>query len=120
MRALGKLDLASYGEILRSSAIGVSLMVSPHPSYPPLEMAELGMLVLTNRFGAKDLSTWHTNITSLESVSVDGFAADLSELCRRFEANPDVGGEGRLLRADYLDEGPQFPFAGDVAGRLIG
>ena len=41
------------------SAIGISLMVSPHPSYPPLEMAHLGMLVLTNGFGAKDLSTWH-------------------------------------------------------------
>ena len=120
MRALGKLDLAGYGELLRTSAVGVSLMVSPHPSYPPLEMAELGLLVLTNRYAAKDLSSWHTNITSLSEFSVAGFAGDLIELCRRFEADPDIGAQGRLLRADYLDEGPQFPFAGEVAGRLLG
>jgi hypothetical protein len=120
MHALGKLDLAAYGELLRSSAIGVSLMVSPHPSYPPLEMAELGMLVLTNRFDAKDLSTWHTNITSLEAVSVDGFVTDLTTLCERFEADPSVGAGGRLLRPDYLDDGPQFPFAKEVAERLSG
>ena len=42
-------------------------MISPHPSYPPLDMAHLGMLVATNRFGAKDLSTWHQNIHSLAS-----------------------------------------------------
>jgi hypothetical protein len=120
MRSLGKLDLSAYGELLRTSAIGVSLMVSPHPSYPPLEMAELGMLVLTNRFDAKDLSTWHTNITSLETISVERFAHDLIALCRRFEADPTIGAEGRLLRPDYLDDGPQFPFAKEVAGLLTG
>ena len=59
LHSIGKLDLDAYAALLRGSAIGVSLMVSPHPSYPPLEMAHLGMLVLTNGFGAKDLSTWH-------------------------------------------------------------
>ena len=61
--------------LLRQSAIGISLMISPHPSYPPIEMAHLGMLVLTNRHEAKDLSTWHSNITSTSDLSADGLAA---------------------------------------------
>ena len=69
LRSSGKLDLDAYARLLRGSAIGVSLMVSPHPSYPPLEMAHLGMLVLTNGFGAKDLSSWHDNIRSVTDIS---------------------------------------------------
>ena len=57
MRALGKLDLDAYGSLLRESAVGLSLMVSPHPSYPPLDMAHLGLRVVTNGFGPKDLSS---------------------------------------------------------------
>lgn len=118
MHSLGKLDLPSYADQLRGSAIGMSMMVSPHPSYPPLEMAQLGLLVLTNRYGHKDLSAWHTNITSLGAPSVDSVAGDLAELCQRFESDPTVGDRGRLLREDYLDDGPQFPFADELAALL--
>lgn len=119
MRSLGKLDLESYADLVRESAVGISLMVSPHPSYPPLEMAQLGMLVLTNRFGQKDLSSWHTNISSLREVSVAGFADDLAALCRRFEADPTIGDQGTLLHTEYLEDGPQFPFADEVAATLF-
>ena len=30
-------------------------MLSPHPSYPPLEMAEAGVTTITNCYGGKDL-----------------------------------------------------------------
>lgn len=119
LRSLGKLSMAAYADLLRTSAIGVSLMISPHPSYPPLEMAHLGLLVLTNRFGDKDLSTWHTNISSLGAITEDGLAEDLSALCRRFAADPAIGERGRLLRPDYVDDGPQFPFAGEVVDALL-
>jgi hypothetical protein len=120
MYSLGKLNLHSYADLLRESAIGVSLMVSPHPSYPPLEMAELGLLVLTNRFREKDLSAWHTNISLLREVSVAGFGNDLAELCRRFESDSTTGDRGRLLHREFLDDGPQFPFADEVASLLRG
>jgi len=118
MQSLGKLSLSAYADLLRTSAVGISLMISPHPSYPPLEMAYLGLLVLTNRFGGKDLSSWHTNITSLGSITEAGLAADLTETCRRFVIDATVGDQGRLLRPDYLDVGPQFPFAHEVAELL--
>jgi O-antigen biosynthesis protein len=118
MEALGKLALSDYADLLQTSAIGISLMLSPHPSYPPLEMAHLGLLVLTNRFGAKDLSSWHTNITSMGAITERGLADDLGELCRRFDADPTAGDLGRLLHRDYVDIGPQFPFADEVAALL--
>lgn len=119
MRSLGKLDLPTYGDLLRNSAIGISLMASPHPSYPPLEMASLGLLVLTNRFGQKDLGDWHTNITSLAAFSAAGFGADLAALCGRFEADPTAGARGVLLHPELLDDGPQFPFAAEIARLLL-
>jgi beta-1,2-rhamnosyltransferase WsaF-like protein len=119
LRSRGKLGLEDYGRLLRDSAIGLSFMVSPHPSYPPLEMAHLGMLVLTNRFAAKDLSGWHTNIRSLDEVSIDGVATALADLCRLVEADPGIGDRGVSAMSDYLSDEPQFPFAPEVAGLLV-
>ncbi|MGK2851520.1 MAG: rhamnosyltransferase WsaF family glycosyltransferase [Candidatus Limnocylindrales bacterium] len=118
MRSLGKLDLPTYGDLLRTSAIGVSMMASPHPSYPPLEMAQLGMLVLTNRFDHKDLASWHSNIASLSAFSAGSFCADLELLCRRFVEDPTEGDRGVLLHPGFLDSGPQFAFADEIA-RLL-
>lgn len=118
LRSTGKLEQSAYGALLRESAVGVSLMVSPHPSYPPLEMAHLGMLVLTNRFASKDLSTWHENIVSLGSLSAEAVAAAIAELTARFDADPTAGDRGRPLRDDYLAGGPMFPFAAEVAALL--
>jgi hypothetical protein len=42
-----------YGTLLGSSDVLLSLMLSPHTSYPPLEMAAAGGLVVTNTFGPK-------------------------------------------------------------------
>lgn len=118
LRSLGKLDLDAYGRLLRESGVGLSLMISPHPSYPPLDMAHLGMLVATNRFAAKDLSTWHQNIRSIESLSADGIAAALSDLTATFEADQGTGDRGQPLRPEFLAEGPLFPFARELAERL--
>jgi len=119
LHSLGKLDMKAYAELLGRSAVGIALMVSPHPSYPPLEMAHLGLLVITNRFGDKDLSTWHENITSLADVTPERMAATISEVCARFDRDPTGGDRGQTRRPDYLSNGPQFPFAEDVAWLLV-
>jgi hypothetical protein len=118
LRSIGKLDLDGYAALLRRAAVGISLMISPHPSYPPLEMATLGMLVLTNRFGAKDLSTWHSNIRTTDDISAEGLAAELGSLCLAFEQDPDLGVAGRALRPGFLSDTPAFPFASRLATDL--
>jgi hypothetical protein len=67
-----------YARLLRSSTVGLSLMLSPHPSYPPLEMGVCGMLPVTTTFSVKTAEVLHQycpNIIAvpprLESV-VDG------------------------------------------------
>jgi O-antigen biosynthesis protein len=118
MRSIGKLDIGAYGDLLKRSAVGLSLMVSPHPSYPPLEMAHLGMLVLTNRFGRKDLSTWHENLVSLDQMTAEAIGGGLAAQCRRIELDPLAGEHGLTLRPEFLADGPQFPFAGELMALL--
>lgn len=78
LRGLGKLSLAEYRTRLQRSAIGVSLMLSPHPSYPPLEMAAYGMSVISNHFANKDLSTWFANVSSIGQLSPANLARTLA------------------------------------------
>jgi hypothetical protein len=47
------LDYDGYAALLRSCDVGLSLMLSPHTSYPPLEMAACGASVVTNTFANK-------------------------------------------------------------------
>ena len=49
---LGKTTYAGYFDLLSRSAVSLSLMMSPHPSHPPLESAVSGGLSVTNSFGA--------------------------------------------------------------------
>ena len=47
--------------------LGLSLMATPHPSYPPLDLAAAGAVVVTNTFSIK---------TSLECYSSNIICAD--------------------------------------------
>ncbi|WP_300154702.1 hypothetical protein [Solidesulfovibrio sp.] len=55
----GMLSLPDYVATLLQSHVGLSFMASPHPSYPPLEMAAFGLEVVTNAYPCKDLSKGH-------------------------------------------------------------
>lgn len=65
LQSLGKLDIPAYAALLEQTHIGLSLMASPHPSYPPLEMALFGAYTITNNFATKDLSGSHPRLTCL-------------------------------------------------------
>jgi len=66
IRSLGKLSIDNYIAELEDAHIGISLMESPHPSYPPLEMACFGLYTITNKFLNKDLSKYHRLIDSVD------------------------------------------------------
>jgi hypothetical protein len=44
-------------------------MESPHPSYPPLEMASSGCITVANNYCSKDMSLRSDNIIALDDVS---------------------------------------------------
>jgi hypothetical protein len=47
------LPWADYVALTRTVDVGLSLMATPHPSYPPLDLALAGAVVVTNRYGHK-------------------------------------------------------------------
>lgn len=116
IKSKGKMTLDDYANELKESAIGISLMISPHPSYPPLEMAHFGMLVLTNSYENKDLSQIHGNIYSVDNISPDILAKKLTILCSLFSNDDSVGNCDGL--ATYLDDGKQFDFIESIKGEL--
>lgn len=83
--SLGKLPLDHYQNILESSSVGLSLMVSPHPSYPPIEMAFYGLSVVTNKYENKDLSSFFSNVCSLDILTPDNVVKALIQACRNVE-----------------------------------
>lgn len=85
LKAMGKLGIEAYGELLSEAAVGVSLMVSPHPSYPPLEMAAFGMGVVTNGFAGKDLSGWSEGVRSFGDLRPEELARMLALEVARWE-----------------------------------
>lgn len=72
MRLLPKISLNEYKELLPQFDIGLSLMLSPHPSIVPLEMAAAGVLAVTNTFATKTaecLTRISPNIIPVEPTS---------------------------------------------------
>ncbi len=83
---VGKASLEEYAALLSESMIGISLMISPHPSYPPLEMAYAGVQTITNNYEGKDLTRRSANITALDVVSVEQVANAIEHLVDSIEA----------------------------------
>lgn len=62
------LGWSEYVKFLRSVDVGLCLMYTPHPSYPPLDLAASGSIAVTNQFGPKqDLWKYSKNIICKEA-----------------------------------------------------
>ena len=117
MVSLGKLPLTEYAALLRESAVGLSLMASPHPSYPPLEMSHFSVKTVTNSYTCKNLSTSHQNIESLADIGAQSIANALAIACDGFQRDPEAGWTAVTGRPSFLETGPS-PFLDDVAAAL--
>lgn len=53
IRTLPWQDFDGYAKTMRESDVGLSLMLSPHTSYPPLEMAACGVPCVTTSYATK-------------------------------------------------------------------
>lgn len=69
----------AYGEFVSTVDLGLCLMATPHPSYPPFDLAASGAVVVTNRFGLKqDLSAYSRNVLCAE-LAVDDLVIALGQ-----------------------------------------
>lgn len=99
LQTAGKMTLDNYATLMHRASIGVSLMCSPHPSYPPLEMAAFGVRTITNSFVTKNLGDI-PNITSLESVTIQKLADAIWDLMNSETTKPTKAWPDRY--AHYL------------------
>lgn len=81
----GKVSITDYASYMLESYVGISLMISPHPSYPPLEMSTFGVRTITNKFENKDLSYFNKNIVSIDNCSPEVISDVLIQICREYE-----------------------------------
>jgi glycosyltransferase involved in cell wall biosynthesis len=85
MELLTRRDQSGYASLLASSDVGLSLMLTPHPSLVPLEMASAGMVTVTNSFENKTAEAMEGisgNLIAAEPT-LEGIAAGLERAAAR-------------------------------------
>ncbi len=84
-----------YHELLQRMDLGLSLMASPHPSYPPLDMAAAGAVVVTNTFGThrRSLGRYSKNIIACDP--------DVASLTSGIARGAALAGDLRRRRANH-------------------
>ncbi len=112
--SVGKLTIEQYAQTMLDTYAGISLMSSPHPSYPPLEMSVFGIKVITNNYSNKDLSSFNSNITSVASASPSVIAAKLNEICDGYSKEVEIKNEN----PDYIENTHVFDLISDIIKEL--
>ncbi|WP_408069572.1 glycosyltransferase family 2 protein [Butyrivibrio sp. JL13D10] len=112
--SVGKMTISEYATTLKESYAGLSLMVSPHPSYPPLEMAVFGVKVLTNEYANKNMNYFSENIISGNLGDLDSMAEQLHTITQNYTEY------GKLDKSNesYINGKEMFPFISDLLNDL--
>ena len=98
-RRVEGLNWNDYHDLVASMDAGLVLMDTPHPSYPPLDLAAHGAAVLTNAHGLKtDLSCYSRNIL-LEQPDMPSLARGITRLVALAR---DPATRSANLRADHI------------------
>lgn len=91
----GKLTLQEYSSLMMKAYAGISLMISPHPSYPPLEMSTYGVKTITNDFMNKHMNGFNSNLYSVSTCLPEVIAEKLTKICETYDGKglPDLNEE---------------------------
>lgn len=111
----GKVTLEEYANTMLQAYVGISLMVSPHPSYPPLEMSTFGVKTLTNNFENKNLSHFNKNIETLDRCTPEAICEWLKKNCDEY---PNKITEIDLNNDYVKEENMMKKMIEDIAGEL--
>lgn len=110
------MNWSDYANLVGTIDLGLSLMYTPHPSYPPLDLVASGAVVVTNRFANKqDLGPYSANL-----ICVEPEKAALVEAIRQgvvMATNPTVRTQN--FQANRLGTDWNQSFA-DILGRIGG
>ncbi|WP_289301890.1 glycosyltransferase family 2 protein [Sporofaciens musculi] len=115
LNSVGKLTIEEYAKILRESYAGISLMISPHPSYPPLEMSAFDVQVITNGYANKDMSIFSENIISVNNLNAVQIAYELKKICDGYHTVVPH----RVVNEEYINAKEPFGFIQEFKKDLI-
>lgn len=99
------LPWSEYAEMARSLDSALALMSTPHPSYPPLDLAASGCRVITNTYkGKEDLSLYSSRI-HMAALDVESMIAVVGDQVRRIESGIDChqDDQGPNLNRDWRE-----------------
>lgn len=118
LEILPRTGQADYGDLLAGHDLGLSLMLTPHPSLPPIEMASAGMLTVTNSCEnktAEKLTAISPNLITAPPT-VPGVVAALAE------AAAAVGDGERRVAGSSVDWSSDWEtsLGPDVMDRVVG
>ncbi|MBP5955743.1 glycosyltransferase [Pseudomonas anatoliensis] len=74
MKLSGTLPQSDYGKALGEFDIGLSLMLAPHPSILPFEMASAGQVVVTNTYESRTADVLRSISSNIEPCEADPFS----------------------------------------------
>jgi hypothetical protein len=78
-RLIQNLEWRDYAALVRRVDLGLCLMYTPHPSYPPLDLAATGAVAVTNRFETKQsLDMYSRNIICTE-IDIDSMVKGMQD-----------------------------------------
>jgi 2-polyprenyl-3-methyl-5-hydroxy-6-metoxy-1,4-benzoquinol methylase len=107
----GPMAWKDYAAFIRRMDVGLSLMYTPHPSYPPLDLAASGAVVVTNRFGRKhDLDRYSPNILCAD--------LDVPSLVAAIRAATVIATDSRARSANFANNSLQRDWAVSMAPAL--
>ena len=77
------LSWLDYVKLVRRMDIGLCLMDTPHPTYPPLDLAASGAVVVTNQHGGKTSLASYSNLIICVEPSIEGLKRGIAEAVAR-------------------------------------
>ena len=75
----GVMTLDEYSEFLKTIDVTLSLMYTPHPSYPPYDALSAGSIVLTNRFENKTSFDFSKNAILFDLNDKDNYFENMKK-----------------------------------------
>jgi hypothetical protein len=117
LRSAGQMTLEQYADHLSRCWAGFSFMFSAHPSYPPLEMAEFGAWVVTNRFANKNPALLSPNIIAVGDIWPTEAAKKLGWCCEQYR--PNQTSVMPNLAPLFTSGEQEFPFAAALAASWL-
>ncbi len=92
---LGHMDWREYSLFLKTVDLGFCLMYSPHPSYPPLDIASSGGVVVTNKYLNKQSLAYSDNIICRD--------LNMKSILEGFEQGVELIKGIQIRRENYLN-----------------